>query len=600
MGGPKPQIELDADEDLGPDVTGRYRVAGVEVTQAVQDMHHSVPLVAGKQTMIRVYLDRPDPAVVTVRGEVEITGEHGTAAVPSLDTLELDGAANGDITTRRAGLVTSLNFLLPGNVNVAGSWTVRISSVVTADTGIALIDADPGFTQQFDLIDTPPLRVRVVSIRHQAGNPLKNFEPAARDYEMFASWLRRAYPVPQVIISRVTTDAAQPWPFSAVQINAQVTAIRNLDIASGEDPLTHYVAIVSDGDGRTFMRGKASGIPSSADASAVASAPVGARLYPWDTDGCYGDWYAAHELAHTLGRRHVGTPCGDAPADPLYPFPEGALSNADEAFVGLDMGDPALGVPTRVFRGTQSHDLMCYCPFIWMSAYTYSGILTRIGEEAADVIEAGPPMIALAVEDEMAEQSRWLNVIGTVDFTERRGSIDYVQPLTATDVPAGGDSPDVTIALFEADDTLIEVRQARVKLDVCRDDDENEEGVVDTYVPASDRIARIELRLNDEPVASFSAPAQREPGLPLPADPPSLAPQDRAGPAIARDLAPNVRYNVQVSPDDGTTWRTVAVDIADPDAQSINRSDFPGSGQLRRRIFATDGFRTWSVSDDVI
>lgn len=584
MGGPKPQIDFDA-ESFGPDLSGSYRVAGIEVTQAIQDMNHSVTLIAGKATMIRVYLDRPEVTAVTVRGEIEIAGTGGSAAVPSLDTLDLNDALNGNVDARRADLATSLNFVLPQEMNVAGRWTVRVARIVTTDMGTELTDAAPGVSRTYEMIDAPPLRVRVVSIRHKGGNPVKTYEPRAIDHELVASWLRRAFPVPAVEITRVTTDALRPWPFTATNINAQITAMRSLDLASGGDPLAHYVAIVFDGGGRTFMRGKASVIPNAADPSAVASAPVGAAAYPWDTDGSYGDWYTAHELAHTFGRRHLGTVCGDAPPDGQYPFSHGTISGPDQAFVGFDFGDPALGVPMKIYRGTTSHDLMCYCDFIWMSAYTYEAIRERIGDEAS--IAAGPG-IDEAVEAMMMtmEPAAWLNVIGTVDLTDRTGTIDFVQPHTAVDVPQD-ETPPVTIALFDAQNTLLQVVPARVKRDTCRDEDEHEEGVVDTFVPHLDGLARLELRIDGAPVASYSAPVES-------------GTESLAALNSLSEAAPSVRYNVQVSPDDGRTWQTVAVGIEDPAGYAIKRSDFPRAASLKRRLTATDGFRTWSVSEETI
>lgn len=43
---------------------------GVEVTQEVQDLDHSVPLVAGKTTIVRTYLSYPQ--AVSVRGELQV------------------------------------------------------------------------------------------------------------------------------------------------------------------------------------------------------------------------------------------------------------------------------------------------------------------------------------------------------------------------------------------------------------------------------------------------------------------------------------------------------------------------------------------------
>src|SRR4029077_8652887 len=97
-----PRLELAVDPaEAGPDLSGSFSVAGIEVTQAIQDLDHSVPLIAGKPTVVRVYLNRPDPAVITVRAEIETTGSGGTASVPSLDTLDLDPDRNGDLPASR-------------------------------------------------------------------------------------------------------------------------------------------------------------------------------------------------------------------------------------------------------------------------------------------------------------------------------------------------------------------------------------------------------------------------------------------------------------------------------------------------------------------
>jgi hypothetical protein len=205
------------------------------------------------------------------------------------------------------------------------------------------------------------------------------FAPSALDFQALVSWLRRAYPASQVISSQATVDATAAAPFGCTDINAQLAAIRALDMSAGGDPRTHYYGLVSDGG--FFMRGCAAGIPPTPDPATVASGPTGSSTWGWDGDGSYGDWYGGHELGHTYGRLHPGF-CGET-ADDLanYPVPGGQLSNSELGFAGFDVGDPTLGVPMAALRGTEWHDVMTYCSHQWLGPYTYLGVRRRLREE---------------------------------------------------------------------------------------------------------------------------------------------------------------------------------------------------------------------------
>jgi hypothetical protein len=60
---------------------------GIEVTQAIQDMAHSVPLVAGKRTVVRMYLSYYGSPGVTVRGEITVSRSGSSVTVPSVNVL---------------------------------------------------------------------------------------------------------------------------------------------------------------------------------------------------------------------------------------------------------------------------------------------------------------------------------------------------------------------------------------------------------------------------------------------------------------------------------------------------------------------------------
>ena len=69
---------------------------GIEVTQAVQDMQNSVTLVAGKTTVVRVYLDATalDPVTATVVRGVLARRRPGTAEayLASLNGVALEAS----------------------------------------------------------------------------------------------------------------------------------------------------------------------------------------------------------------------------------------------------------------------------------------------------------------------------------------------------------------------------------------------------------------------------------------------------------------------------------------------------------------------------
>src|SRR5262249_41380526 len=130
-----------------------------------------------------------------------------------------------------------------------------------------------------------PLRVRILGVRYQYGNPPATHVPAALDFGLINSWLRRAYPVAQVLSSQAIIDATATPPFGCGDINAQVAAIRALDIGAGTDKRTHYFGLVADGG--FFMRGCAAGIPQTPDPTTVASGPTGPATWGWDFDGSY-------------------------------------------------------------------------------------------------------------------------------------------------------------------------------------------------------------------------------------------------------------------------------------------------------------------------
>jgi hypothetical protein len=126
-------------------------VQGIEVTQCVQDLAHSAPLIAGKRTTVRVYLTTSGPGPVTVRGTVSArtAGVGGWTPIPSSTEVILNPADSGAVGLRRKRelLGLSLNFLLPPTLTAVGPVEIALTGVERVDllTGTLAETLPPGF-----------------------------------------------------------------------------------------------------------------------------------------------------------------------------------------------------------------------------------------------------------------------------------------------------------------------------------------------------------------------------------------------------------------------------------------------------------------------
>ncbi|MEO5823733.1 MAG: hypothetical protein ABIT71_24775, partial [Vicinamibacteraceae bacterium] len=494
----------------------------------------------------------------------------------------------------------------------------------------------------------------LVGIRFQSGPAA--VAPTALDFTLIQSWLGRAYPVPSVEWSQVTVDGPSAWPFQAPTVNAFLRGLRTVDVAGGVDARTHYYGLVADNDAANFMRGLASGIPTTADPSTVASGPCGASTFGWDTDGSYGDWYTGHELGHTFGRFHAEF-CGAGGGAP-YPFTDGQLSNADGAFVGFDVGDIANGLPLRALPGTAWHDVMSYCVNQWISSFTYTGIRTRLVAEDA---LAGAPLPARRTRTGVRRTSSrggamaggTIHVVATLNLTQQTGELRHVTPIAA--VPpgqaaltsgrprrrtrtSGASAPSVLLRVFGTGNASSAEYVASFIPDACRDAGDDVTGSIDAFVPDAANATRLELVMDGVVVDTFapgvaappavsnirgSAPvrAARRSGVSRagtrttatgPLDPDAdpvlswtpAAPASRGtrgvnrgavrAPGTGATAGADTRYTVQISVDGGATWQTVGYALTEPQVR-VDRTVLGDAETVKVRVTATTGFKSVST-----
>ncbi|MFD6763267.1 hypothetical protein [Streptomyces roseolus] len=611
-----------------------------EITQVVQDLNHSVTLIAGKTTVVRLYLRATSGPAVSVRGAIAVRRSPTEPAdtLVSVNAIALDTAQPRDLATCRGDAGLSLNFLLPSWLTAEGPLSVTSVSVVDAVSGIPLpLTASAGPTVWFKA--GPPLRVRILGVRYPFGSPATVRAPREKDYQALVSWLGRAYPVAEVISTRGVVDALVPPEFGPEDVNAQLAAIRALDMSAGGDQRTHYYGLVADSG--FFMRGAASGIPALPDPATVASGPTGPDDFGWDFDGAYGDWYGAHELGHTLGRRHPGF-CGESHDDLLnYPFKDGQLGDGTHAFVGFDVGDPALGLPMKALPGERWHDVMTYCDFQWLSSYTYEGVRRRLLAEdalvsgtdpvpepapmaplptvtagaglggsggrpderrptrtATRVTSTGPGTRAVAGPGPDGAAEQLVSVVGTVNLTRHEGRIRFVNPVdrpavppslpAGQEVPDGARAPMAVLRILQSGGSPPQEIRVPVKLNSELEPSADRTGLIDAVASAGPAPEAVELIVDGQVVDTF------RPG----GSPPALRAARHEGAEdgvlglaleFGQDLEPDLSYSAQISVDGGRTWQTLGVGLKEPTVH-LDRGQFQPGDDVRLRITTTNGF----------
>ena len=194
--------------------------------------------------------------------------------------------------------------------------------------------------------------------------------------------------------------------------------------------------------------------------TAVSSGPVGADgssgYFWWNGDGTYADWYAAHEIGHTLGRAHPVTKgldaanrmCGQSEDDKNYPYNYAQIGSSDNS-EGFDVGDSSLNQPRRVYPGTQWFDVMSYCAQQWISDYTYEAMYQyMIAHPTAPLT---PDRLAAAPQ----LSGDWVSLEGTIVSGTTSATINQAVRLSTVDALTALEPGAYTIRLLDGSNATV-------------------------------------------------------------------------------------------------------------------------------------------------
>lgn len=340
----------------------RLTIPAIQLTQAAQPEGASMPLVARRAAMLRVFLQGDTENFFGPSVRVKVY--HGDALVRTL-------AASAD------AIPTSID-----PAKAAESWNVAIPAELVVPGMRVLVEADPegrvplltGSTTTYpasgvplaaDVREVPPFYVRMIPI-HQAASGTTGFVNA-QNLPQFLRPLMDMLPVEQVhadLHAPFTTANAASTSEGWSAILREVAALR-----AAEGARRYYYGVV-----------RRAGGPSGIGYLGTVPAALG-----WDALPNAAQTMA-HELGHNFNRQHA--PCG-GPSGVDRAFPTGDAS--------LDVH--GWNVRTGEVMAQRAHyDLMSYCEPEWITAYTWRNILDfRIANDGARGAQSAAPQPVLLV-----------------------------------------------------------------------------------------------------------------------------------------------------------------------------------------------------------
>jgi hypothetical protein len=671
-------VEVEVSKGLSSGTPRTLAISHIEVTQSIQDADHAVPILGGRRAYVRVFFDVANPSSnainVPVAGALRVRLPDGSESVlrSVFDEYkpQVSAGQNKDVEAQRRDALSGLIFLLPSNLMAStGRFTVSLAEVFSPDQSVNYTCSNcREVARSFEVKDMAPLlRLTVVGVSYSYKGI--TYEPRPIDFDMVRSWLMRAYPISSITYRTaikpyrgrgshpvIDYENQKPDEFLCDDVNTFVAQLRRDDVRGGVDPRTHYFGLVYDGNKPAdavfpWMRG-CSAVPRSPDPNALGSGPTGGvRKWGWDESGSYGGWYTAHELGHTLGRKHVGGTCREAAVDTHFPYAGGGLAKpTGPLFIGFDPGDglrdaalPPIAIPGRgPVSNKIGHDVMSYCNWQWVSDYTSKQVYDRIVAE--NNLPGGPPEdstpVAGAPSTRMARSrsatndgsssasSRLLHVIARLDDGWKKGSIVSV---TEIDRAAPNSDPDGSSPLIETlggDGRVIGSYPVAVLEFTDPNGDhtrvsDRPAGLISATVPTNAEVVGVRIiydgKTVSERMAGSGRPEVRASPRPLVGALPKSSVTTRRAVEVqppATTLALGERrvilnwegsheggktlnYSVQLSTDDGRSWETVAVDLTTPHVEiepknisEENRSRLSSGMPAKYKIIANDGFHT--------
>jgi len=587
-----------------------YIADNLEVTQGLQRYTNKVRLVEGKRTFVRFYVDVYDTAhtdgkTYPIDAKLRVYRENTLVGTllpvntltgylnipygwsnPYLDPNYLFMVSNNTFIFEIPSDLTNGTLRLVGNVNI--DWK-------SPETN--LINDDVETTVAFETV--PQFGTKIFRVKWQEDDG--TYHTTSYDnIQASLNFARQALPIPDIwaasSIYSYYVDYGRGVPhynqLNQYLIDKWVWDYQNNNILFQEFPIVRYYALI-DKNGEK-VGGLANGIP-----GIVASGWTG-----WTST-------FSHELAHTFGRHHAtycgaDSGCANINIWGYKPCPDGYV---EYPYNGGKIGPHEFSLEGFVYdnqnnfqiRSSNWYDLMSYCNPRWISDFTYHGIMNYLQPGLLSKDESVPDSGQVARSDNLL-------VSGAIDLNT--GDLDLSPFFVIPDsTPLSSyDSGDFAIVLRDINGAELARYRFTPPVPILEQtcslentSSEPSKMLITELVPYDPLTARVDIEgPNGSGVIASATSGAAAPAVSV------TSPNGGeifAGDTItatwnANDAdGDNLFFNVQYSPDNGTTWDMVAMNIQDTQVV-IDRDNFHGSSQALIRVYASDGIHTSRDTSD--
>jgi hypothetical protein len=603
-----------------PPITLDIDVFDMEITQGLQDLQGSIPLIAEKRTFVRLYAQPFDTAMnppnvypTTAKLWVYKEGVYQETLRPINNPT---GVVELKQFPERTKMDDAFLFELPSEYTLEGN--LRLIGEVNSDFDTPYLpetdETNNSVTMDITFEPTKDLAIVLYEITYTHYDTGELRYPTFSDMMLVLARLRNEYPINETsyIIRNFTRSGDAPIVEDDLDSLNQYLAWQAIyDYSGGETfPFDHdtflYEALLKDLSSR--FPGVPPFIPNYTGDGLANGIPSGAAVSFIDRTSTFG-----HEIGHNFNRHH--TPECDAGTGCVGPFPWGY--SCPGTFEEFPYNDGQLGPSEYEWLGTTpfgfSHyyadghmelkyypdvkDTMTYCSR-WMSDFTYNRIHDRMGP---DTMSGSAPAPLQKTSGEKA--------VG--DYLLISGSIDE-DPFQVNLAPV--------FVLPDIDYTYIE--PSRALLEIVLKNDKGTELArykFDPVVNVASQTCSLEEEGDDNSALSFLELVPYVSGTTVVViewDGVGLAGvQAGINPPVVTVLTPNggeildtdeifvdwsardddgdtdLHFRVSYSKNDGKTWDLVAAGITKTQV-TIPTANLPATNQGLFRVWASDGIHT--------